>query len=291
MSRKPLLLSFDLEDFGMVRARAVGARLRSTADDTERGTEKFLGILEPLTPTTKLTFFTTAEFAEQRSQFVRRLSDLGHEIASHGYQHERVDLLSDSEFREVLRKSKSILEDCTGKPITGFRAPSFRVPLNREAYFLSLVESGYRYDSSCIFEAGEVARKGSLTFRTSAGDLREFPLLRLSPIPGVNIRSVGGTYLRFLPLGSILSILRRVEASGLTPMLWLHASDVDPAFQPLLFSQVWEASTLEALQWPLGRLSFKTGARSIPKKLEAVLREYAPLGPLGELENRVRVAL
>ena len=63
--------------------------------------------------------------AEQRPEIVRAIADAGHEIASHGFWHERVTTQKPHEFREDVRASKRALEDLVGTEVLGYRAPSF----------------------------------------------------------------------------------------------------------------------------------------------------------------------
>jgi polysaccharide deacetylase family protein (PEP-CTERM system associated) len=93
----------------------------------------------------KATFFVLGWLAERLPHLVRAISDRGHEVASHGYNHN----LCSSEKRESLlndlKKSKQLLEDITGKEVLGYRAPSFSISNDT----LKLIEScGYTYDAS-----------------------------------------------------------------------------------------------------------------------------------------------
>ena len=79
---------------------------------------------------------------------MRRIADAGHEIASHGHWHRRVNTLTPEEFREDMRVSKAILEEHSGAPVWGFRAPNFSISPGTEWAFDILIEEGFRYDSS-----------------------------------------------------------------------------------------------------------------------------------------------
>ena len=55
---------------------------------------------------------------------------------------------SQEEFREDIRKSKQILEDLTGEPVIGYRAPTYSIT-NKTLWALQILwEEGYKYDSS-----------------------------------------------------------------------------------------------------------------------------------------------
>jgi hypothetical protein len=93
----------------------------------------------------RCTFFVLGWLAERLPNLVREIQSRGHEIASHGYNHQLPDQLSAAELKMDLIDSKKQLEDLSGSPVTGYRAPSFAV--NDD--ILKIVEDcGYLYDSS-----------------------------------------------------------------------------------------------------------------------------------------------
>src|SRR5574337_776647 len=71
------------------------------------------------------TFFVLGWVAERYPALVRDIGSAGHEIASHGFGHERLTNLSRHEFREGIVRTKSLLEDLGGAPVYGYRAPSY----------------------------------------------------------------------------------------------------------------------------------------------------------------------
>ena len=82
------------------------------------------------------TAFLTARIAEAAPELLRETQGRGHEIASHGWSHERgADL--------KLEASRRRLSEMTGSEVVGFRSPRLRpVPLAEVA------TAGYRYDAS-----------------------------------------------------------------------------------------------------------------------------------------------
>ena len=73
------------------------------------------------------TFFTLGWIAERHQAMVRRIVDAGHELASHGYDHQRVDRMDPAAFREDLRRTRGILEDAGHTAVRGYRAPTFSI--------------------------------------------------------------------------------------------------------------------------------------------------------------------
>ena len=71
----------------------------------------------------------------------------GHEVALHGYLHERVDELPDDQLLGVLERSAAALESAGAGGPFGYRSPSWEMT---EAAFAALEEFGVRYDSSLM---------------------------------------------------------------------------------------------------------------------------------------------
>jgi len=96
----------------------------------------------------KGTFFILGWIAERYPDLVRRIQKEGHEIACHGYAHQLVYTQSRDEFRQDIKRAKSILQDITGSEVVAYRAPSYSIT-NKSKWALEiLVEEGFKYDSS-----------------------------------------------------------------------------------------------------------------------------------------------
>lgn len=96
----------------------------------------------------KATFFTLGWVAENCPDVIKRIVDEGHELGSHGSNHQRTNTMTFSEVKEDIKRSKEILEDVSGKAVIGYRAPSFSVDKSNEWVFDILVELGFEYSSS-----------------------------------------------------------------------------------------------------------------------------------------------
>jgi len=112
----------------------------------ERSVDHVLGLLSRRQ--VKGTFFTLGWVAKRHPHVARCIVAAGHEIASHGWWHQKVTTLSPSKFREDVRLAKDVLEDITGQRVLGYRAPSFSIVPGGEWAFDVLIEEGYVYDSS-----------------------------------------------------------------------------------------------------------------------------------------------
>lgn len=93
----------------------------------------------------RATFFITAGMLEECGATLRRYL-VGHEVASHGLSHRRMDGLTEIDALAEMRDSRLRLEDFFSKEVRGFRAPYLR-PTPGDWWRL-LRQAGYAYDSS-----------------------------------------------------------------------------------------------------------------------------------------------
>jgi polysaccharide deacetylase family protein (PEP-CTERM system associated) len=96
----------------------------------------------------KATFFTLGWAAERAPAQMRRIVAEGHEIASHGWDHDRVFTMTPDQFRADLRRARAAIEDASGMAVTGYRAPSFSIDARTPWAHVVLAEEGYAYSSS-----------------------------------------------------------------------------------------------------------------------------------------------
>ena len=95
----------------------------------------------------RATFFVPGYTAERHRDVVAEAARRGHEVAHHGYFHERPDLLDEDAEKEVLKKGSEILGEITGKNPRGYRAPSWEMSERTPGL---LREYGLVYDSSLM---------------------------------------------------------------------------------------------------------------------------------------------
>ena len=139
-------LSVDVEEWFQVGAfERVIARLDwdSHASRVEANTGAVLDLFAERG--VKATFFTLGWVAERHPRLVRRIADAGHEVASHGWDHQRVFTMDAATFRADLKRARAALEDAGGQAVTGYRAPSFSIDTRNLWAFDVLAEAGYAY--------------------------------------------------------------------------------------------------------------------------------------------------
>lgn len=181
----------------------------------------------------RATLFVLGWLAQRQPGLIRDLARAGHEIASHGWDHRRVTAQRPAEFRESVRRTKRFLEDLTGEPVLGFRAPSFSIVAGAEWALDMLLEEGYVYDSSLFpvrrpgygYAGG---RRDPHFIERPAGRLAEVPPATLHWL-GMNLPAAGGAYLRLLPPALVHAALRQAERRGVPATLYIHPWEVDPA--------------------------------------------------------------
>jgi polysaccharide deacetylase family protein (PEP-CTERM system associated) len=96
----------------------------------------------------KGTFFTLGWIAERYPKLVRLIAMEGHEIASHGYGHERASDQTPEAFLADIQLAKVVLEDIADCEVRGYRAPSFSVGYSNPWAHDCIETAGYAYSSS-----------------------------------------------------------------------------------------------------------------------------------------------
>ncbi len=176
------------------------------------------------------TFFTLGWVAERYPALVKRIVADGHELASHGYAHLRASDQSRSEFEQDVRRAKSLLEDLGGRPVQGYRAPSFSIGESNPWAFDVLLDAGYRYSSSVYPVRHD--HYGSPDSPRFAYDvrpgLREIPLTT-TRVLGRNLPAGGGGYFRLAPYLISRWAIRRVNTIDQQPAIfYMHPWEIDP---------------------------------------------------------------
>jgi polysaccharide deacetylase family protein (PEP-CTERM system associated) len=227
-------LTIDVEDYFQVSAFAPYIA-RDDWDRRECRVEHNVArILDMLaTRQTKATFFVLGWIAERYPALVRSIAAAGHEIASHGYGHQRASDLSQAQFEVDIRHAKAILEDIAEVEVRGYRAPSFSIGAGNLWAFDCLARAGYRYSSSVYpIRHDHYGMPDSPRFAHPVSDgLIEIPVTTLRMFSR-NFPSSGGGYFRLLPYALSRWMLRQVNSSdGQPAIFYFHPWEID-AGQP-----------------------------------------------------------
>ena len=71
----------------------------------------------------KCTFFMVEFWTEKHPDYVKKISDMGHEIGTHSATHPHMSKMGKSAIEKELESSKKAISDITNKPVELFRAP------------------------------------------------------------------------------------------------------------------------------------------------------------------------
>lgn len=149
-------------------------------------------VLESTLPILKLlkikgksaVFFVLGRLAEKYPDLIKRISDEGHEIASHGYSHKSLRDLNEKDFEKEIALTNEILKKITGEYPSLFRPPAFSLKKN-DKWALDILK---KYNLKCVLKRPAFA---------------------------------GGIYFRIMPLKLFLYYLKMVSGNK-TPILYFH---------------------------------------------------------------------
>ncbi len=229
-------LTIDVEDYFQVSAFARyidRASWDAIPCRAEANVERILALLAERR--VKATFFTLGWIAERHPAIVRAIVAQGHELASHGYGHERASDLAPAAFRNDLVRAKALLEDLGGVEVLGYRAPSFSIGRANLWALECIRDTGHRYSSSIY------------PVRHDHYGMPDAPRFPYQAIPGLtevppttvelfrrNWPAGGGGYFRLLPYPLSRWLLRRVNCVDGEPcMFYFHPWEIDPAQPPV----------------------------------------------------------
>jgi polysaccharide deacetylase family protein (PEP-CTERM system associated) len=213
----------------------------------------------------RATFFVVGWVAWKHPQLVRRIAAAGHEVASHSFWHEVVPRHSGPSLAQDLAASRKLLEDLSGCPVRGFRAPGGSIT-HATAWALDVIAAaGFEYDAS--LNPGHSSHGGFATphlgphvIRCASGDLLEIPWTTVG-VAGRRFPFAGGGYLRLFPYGLIKGCVGVENRAGRPATVYVHPREIDPG-QPRM-----------AMPWKR-RFKYYVGLDGTAAKLRALLREH-----------------
>ena len=264
-------MSVDVEDW-----------LQSTIDPELPFTDRFIRSTEAVLEAfarrgVRGTFFILGLAADYAPSLVREILAAGHEIQSHGHGHRLVNTLSPEQFRQDLDRSKKRLEDLTGVEVFGYRAPAFSIGLGNLWALDTLVEAGFRYDSS-IFplktrrygidsapDAPHIARS------PNGNQILELPVASCRLL-GRRLPTGGGGYFRLFPYQLLRRGVTQLNTRGYPAVIYMHPYEYDPV-------------EFDEIDYPIGRLQRAhqgIGRKGFPAKVDRMLSEFQ-FGTMGEV--------
>lgn len=237
-------LTIDVEDYFQVAAFdkiIQPERWSGYVSRVERNTGRILDLLDE--HGVKGTFFIVGWTAEQYPNMVREIAKRGHEIGCHSYKHQKIYQLTPQEFHQDTKKAKDILEEITGRQITGYRAPTYSIT-KKSLWALDILQSlGFTWDSSVfpvVHDNYGIPDSPRFRYKWPEHDLVEYPI-STALLLGYNIPVAGGGYFRIFPYWFTKLALRTINIREQQPFIfYLHPWEVDPD-QPRILNAGWKS--------------------------------------------------
>lgn len=221
------ILTVDFEDLFTTGVLSWDNSPNGEEQRLDRETEILLNLLSKYD--TKATFFIVAKHAEKYPEFIKRIIQKGHHIATHSYNHDLIYRISNTEFETDLKKSIRILEDLSNTEVDTYRAPAWSVKNGETDFFWdTLSNNGIKYSSSIFptknFLYGDPHAPRFINIRNN--DIVEIPPSTIKYFKK-NIPFSGGFYMRFLPYWFIDRAIRKINKMGHPVMVYIHPWEID----------------------------------------------------------------
>jgi len=144
-ARCAVSLTFDNfgESFDLLRYGHAGGASADGVYAPRRGIERILDLLER--HTIPATFFLEGWNVRKYGSLAREIAARGHEVAAHGWMHERWSALTPEVERDLIARTTAAHSEILGQSPRGWRSPS---GLTTVSTLTLLHEAGYYYDSS-----------------------------------------------------------------------------------------------------------------------------------------------
>jgi polysaccharide deacetylase family protein (PEP-CTERM system associated) len=201
--------------------------------EIEVNVDCILGLLEE--HHVKATFFFLGRIARDLPALVRRVAGQRHEIGCHSWEHFRLYGLDPNTFARQLRQAKQLLENASGHPVYGFRAPDFSITQSSLWALDAMREAGFLYDSSVYpFRGHDVygLAEAPPHIHRLANGLIEWPLATI-PILTRRLPVGGGGYFRLYPSGLTELCFSRLNCQRQPCMFYIHPYEIGPAMEPI----------------------------------------------------------
>ena len=273
MTSKPInYLTIDVEDYFQVAAfeKVIHpSAWENYPPRVEQNTIKILDLFD--LHGVKGTFFIVGWTAERFPGLVKDIAERGHEIGCHSYWHKKIYNLTPEEFRQDTKKSKAILEEITGQPVLGYRAPTYSIT-KKSLWALDILEElGFKWDSSIfptVHDNYGIPDAPRFEHKLPSHELKEYPI-STAIFLGRRIPISGGGYFRLFPYWFSRYALRRINEQESKPFVfYLHPWEIDPD-QPRVANPGWKSrfrhyNNLDQTKERLSRLLRDFSFRPIP---------------------------
>ncbi|MDH4135615.1 MAG: DUF3473 domain-containing protein [Anaerolineae bacterium] len=228
-------------------------------------TTKLLDVIEE--KGVRATCFVLGYVAALHPELVEAIHDRGHEVATHGYNHQFIYNQTPQAFRADLERSIRIIAEIIGQRPLGYRAPFFSITNKSLWAYEVLTDMGFKYDSSVYPVLNHryglpSGHRFAHRVQTDGGaSLLELPIATVR-ILGINVPVGGGVYFRALPYRIFRMAWRHALKEGQPLLFYMHPWESDPD-QPVM----------DNIQ-PLFKARRYLNLHKTEKKLRALLSDF-----------------
>ncbi len=224
----------DVEDYFQVEAFS-SVIDRNGWDDfssrVEKNTDVILNMLDETG--VKGTFFVLGWIAARYPDVVKRIAEMGHEVASHGMSHQLIYNQDKEVFKKETIDSKLLLQDLSQQPVNGYRAATYSIT-NKSLWALDiLVEAGFTYDSSIFpmrhdrYGISDACTTPNVLTTPNGSTIVEFPISTVKS-RFFTLPIAGGGYFRLFPYLMTKWGLSKINKGGEPFVFYIHPWEVDP---------------------------------------------------------------
>ena len=233
MNNNMRILTFDIVDWFHIIEPSADNTLERWSNYEVRihnGMDRIFKILDE--KNIKATFFILGYIAKKHPEIVKRIHDLGYEVAA--YYDKDAHQQSRIEFKQDLQDCINSLESITGEKVLSYRAPGFSIKKQNVWVFEVLNELGIKYDASISSvtrwdsDFNNSSESTPAIIKYNGMQIKEFPM-SVNTVFGQKFNVTGGGYFRLLPYRLIRKWLNDVDYT----MTYFHPRDFDPS-QPML---------------------------------------------------------
>ena len=279
---KGCYLSIDFEDFCHDLQRGLGIERPTTRPQAlQTAVERIDEILKSAGGSTKLTFFSTGQIARDYPEMLSKLANSGHEVGCHGNFHDLIYKMNPDSFARSLDTAVELIGNASGQAVNGFRAPNFSIR-DEDDWAYEALAKRFVYDSSYVTDKRAYPENTTEHWVFGEHQLIEFPVYRKMILPKFTARVIGGTYLKLLPLKTVLNLMQSAENEGFLPLIYLHPYELLSDFEFWVWpKEMDKASLLKKMYWQVRQNQWLTvGNKNLVRKLRKILEVYPHRGTM-----------
>lgn len=273
-------LTVDVEEWYHTNGLNIGMKdwseLRSTVYPN---TMKILDLFDEFQ--VKATFFILGDVAKRFPELVLEIFERGHEIGSHGMNHQLVSGQSIDAFKRDFKQSITVIEAITNQKVKYYRAPSWSISQDRLEVLFYLEKNGIICDSSLQPFKTPLSGINGIPIKPFKPiimgrklELVEFPPTIVKLTSYLSIPFAGGFYLRLLPSTVIVHLLKTINKKR-PGMVYIHPWEIDPTIPR------WKTS------WTIRIIQYHQ-LKSTERKLRLLMKKFK-FAPLGQIINNHQI--